>query len=490
MFRLRRRPFQWLPGRCIAVAGPAVALALALAGAVRGAGPTPVRFLSYADVQAIPGVDSLDALAGVSAAGRPAAWDAWVRKRAADVTARILRGEEDSLAYLLMFGTSYTKAPRMTRELLEQAGTTPPAGGAPGSGASPGLAQAFETRLTDLLRALASPGSDERLSWAAATLARLGHRVDTPDGRARAAPYLLQNLSRVIHESTDLSQALESAQRAGDRDTELAQRARLFANRGLAPDTSWAINFALAEALRALKDASILGPGTVRRVAVVGPGLDFVDKAEGHDYYPPQSLQPFAVIDALIASGLSPAAGPQLTTIDVSPRVNDYLRRLISPSGRRPFDLQFVRSRLVRWTPDATRYWNAFGAAIGSGISPIPPPPSAGELETRAIRVAPGFLRGVPPTEADIVYQRVGVPDAERCDLVVATNILLYYGKFEQMLAASNIAAMLAPGGLFLTNTKLDDLPAFSLRKVTETATAFSDRPGDGEYVFVYRKPR
>jgi hypothetical protein len=43
---------------------------------------------------------------------------------------------------------------------------------------------------------------------------------------------------------------------------------------------------------------------------------------------------------------------------------------------------------------------------------------------------------------------------------------------------------------VLLTNTKLDDLPAFPLRKVAETATAFSDRPGDGEYVFVYRKPR
>jgi predicted TPR repeat methyltransferase len=82
------------------------------------------------------------------------------------------------------------------------------------------------------------------------------------------------------------------------------------------------------------------------------------------------------------------------------------------------------------------------------------------------------------------------VPDSERFNLVIATNVLLYYGRLEQALAASNIAALLAPGGLFLTNTKLDDLPALSLQKVGETATAFSDRPGDGEYVFVYRKPR
>jgi hypothetical protein len=201
-------------------------------------------------------------------------------------------------------------------------------------------------------------------------------------------------------------------------------------------------------------------------------------------------LQPFAVIDALMVSGLAQAAGPKVTTVDVSPRVNNYLRRLLGPPRRQPFDLQLVRNRPVRWTPDATRYWNAFGAAIGSEISPIPPPPSAGELETRAIRVAPTFLQSVMPLDADIVYQRIGVPAAERWDLVIATNVLLYYGAFEQMLAASNIAAMLAPGGVLLTNTRLDDLPSLPLQKVTETATAFSDRPGDGEYVFVYRKPR
>jgi len=472
------------------VAGLAVALALPLAGAAPGAGPTPVRFLSYADVQAIPGVDGVDAFIGVPAAGRPAAWDAWVRRRAADVTARGQRGEEDSLAFLLMFGTGYTKAPRMTREFFDRAGTNPPAAGVPGPGAQPGLARAFETRLDDLLRALESPGSNERLRWAAATLARLGYNFNPPDGRAQAGEYLLRNLLRVIEESAVLSQTLESARLAGDRDSELAQRARLFVNRGLAPDTSWTINFALAEALGALKNASVLRAGTVQRVAIVGPGLDFADKAEGHDYYPPQSLQPFAVIDTLLASGLAPAAGPQVTTVDVSPRINDYLRRLTGPPGRRPFDLQLVRDRLIRWTPDATRYWNAFGAAIGSGISPIPPPPSAGELDTRAIRVTPKFLRSVMPIDADIVYQRVAVPDAERCDLVIATNVLLYYGTFEQMLAVLNITAMLAPGGLLLTNTKLDDLPAFPLRRVAETATAFSGRPGDGEYVFVYRKMR
>ena len=37
-------------------------------------------------------------------------------------------------------------------------------------------------------------------------------------------------------------------------------------------------------------------------------------------------------------------------------------------------------------------------------------------------------------------------------DLVVATNILPYFDDGELMLAMTNIAAMLAPGGVFLHN--------------------------------------
>ena len=299
---------------------------------------------------------------------------------------------------------------------------------------------------------------------------------------------MLRNLSRVLRESTELSRALASAQSAGDRDAELAQRARIFARRGLAPDTSWPINFALSDALQQLKDASTLAAGSVRRIAIVGPGLDFVDKDEGHDYYPPQSLQPFAVMDALRASGLAIAGQPAVTTIDISSRVNGHLSRLVGPAGRRPYDLQLVRDRRINWTAAASRYWAGFGAGIGTEVAPIAPPPSAGPLDGRAIRLSADVLRRVSPIEANIVYQRIDVDADQRFDLVIATNILVYYDAFEQMLAAHNVARLLAPGGLFLTNTRLDDVPAFPMTRVTSFATAFSSRPGDGEYIYAYRK--
>jgi len=293
-----------------------------------------------------------------------------------------------------------------------------------------------------------------------------------------------------VRESSELSRALASAQNAGDRDADIAQRARIFSRRGLAPDTSWPINFALSDALQQLKDASILAAGRTRRIAIVGPGLDFVDKDEGHDYYPPQSLQPFAVMDALLASGLAIAGQPAVTTIDISSRVNGHLSRVADSAGRRPYDLHLVRDRRIDWTASASRYFAGFGSAIGTDVVPTTPPPSAGPLDGRAIRVSADVLRRVSPIEANIVYQQIDVEPGQQFDLVIATNILLYYDAFEQMLAARNVARLLAPGGLFLTNTRLDDVPALPMARVTSSATAFSNRPGDGEYIYVYRKPR
>src|SRR5256885_9770072 len=40
-------------------------------------------------------------------------WDAWIRSQDADVRSRIDRGVEDSISNLVLFGTSFTKLPRL-----------------------------------------------------------------------------------------------------------------------------------------------------------------------------------------------------------------------------------------------------------------------------------------------------------------------------------------------------------------------------------------
>jgi hypothetical protein len=43
--------------------------------------------------------------------------------------------------------------------------------------------------------------------------------------------------------------------------------------------------------------------GALRKVAVIGPGLDFTDKAAGQDFYPEQTIQPFTLIDLPLRLG-------------------------------------------------------------------------------------------------------------------------------------------------------------------------------------------
>src|SRR4030095_7930015 len=101
--------------------------------------------------------------------------------------------------------------------------------------------------------------------------------------------------------------------------------ATILRNRGLSSDTSISAAFAIDAALKDIAAMGVLRPATVRRVAVVGPGLDFADKQEGYDFYPLQTIQPFAVIDSLRARKLAAADGMQMTTYDLNPRVNAHI---------------------------------------------------------------------------------------------------------------------------------------------------------------------
>src|SRR6185436_11110040 len=96
----------------------------------------------------------------------------------------------------------------------------------------------------------------------------------------------------------------------------------------------------------------------------------------------------------------------------------------------------------------------------------------------------------ITPRDLNIVLERDERP-SERFDLIVATNILLYYGLFEQPLAVSNIVGMLAPGGVFLTNTQLTLLPGAALRAAGYTDSVYTTGPrGDetGDRVYVYER--
>ena len=74
----------------------------------------------------------------------------------------------------------------------------------------------------------------------------------------------------------------------------------------------------------------------------------------------------------------------------------------------------------------------------------------------------------------NIVLERVDLPEAERFDLMVGTNIFIYYDEFERSLALENAGAMLKPGGLLLTNDRLPEVPGGLMRQAGVTDVQYN----------------
>jgi hypothetical protein len=91
--------------------------------------------------------------------------------------------------------------------------------------------------------------------------------------------------------------------------------------------------------------------------------------------------------------------------------------------------------------------------------------------------VRPPVVLSVTPVDLNIVTERIDL----QFDLVIATNILLYYDVFEQSLAAVNIAKMLRPGGFLLTNNRIFELPNSPLAGVGFTDATYMSLTGIGD---------
>ncbi len=165
---------------------------------------------------------------------------------------------------------------------------------------------------------------------------------------------------------------LEQARQLKDRTEDFAERSKLYRSRGLSYDTSLLPNFAIVESLKAMQVRRLLAPGSVRRAAVIGPGLDFTDKVGGYDFYPQQTIQCFALADTLFRLGLARVGQLELTTFDISQRVNDHLRRARRRAQLgQAYVLQLPRQQQVPWKPAASKFWRQFGNQIGTPVTPI-----------------------------------------------------------------------------------------------------------------------
>jgi hypothetical protein len=165
----------------------------------------------------------------------------------------------------------------------------------------------------------------------------------------------------------------------------------------------------------------------------------------------------------------------------VNPRVNDHIDAARQRAARGvSYTVQLPRDATQRWQRDLLSYWTRAGEKIGQSVPPVAPPPSAGRVDVRAIRVRPDVVQQITPRDLDIILQRPQpLADSERFDLIVATNILIYYDVFEQSLALANIARMLDSGGVLLTNNPLFELPAIPIHQIGETRAVYTEDGSD-----------
>jgi SAM-dependent methyltransferase len=256
----------------------------------------------------------------------------------------------------------------------------------------------------------------------------------------------------------------------------LLDRASLFQDRGVSLDTSIFASFSIEQALRDLKQRGLLSEGQVARAAVIGPGLDFIDKNEesAYDYHPQQTVQPFALYDSLLRLGLARAKSVSLTILDISPRVIEHIQRARERAAKNAgYVIQLPRDVARPWPQDVVAYWKSVGDQVGTSVAPIRPPEIFPGLETRAVRIRPDVVLACQPVDLNIILQRLDLAPRERFDLIVATNIFVYYDAFEQGLGLENAAAMLKTGGLLLTDDRLPESRGASTRLVGVTVVRY-----------------
>ena len=394
------------------------------------------------------------------------AWPGWIERHDRDIRARLDQGDEDTIVNWMLFGTSFTSRPRATLGAVEA--------GAAGD-REVVLRRTIElisARVEDLLTALAAPGTDERRLFARALLQRRGLRFATAADRDGAREYLRAAVVRVASEQEQIDQELEATS-GGDPNTEFVRRSRLFRTRGLSLDTSLVSNYSIERALAAMKARGLVAPGAVRRVAIVGPGLDFANKDVGLDVFPQQTVQPFAVLDSLKRLGLAPSTGdPDIVLLDISPRIIDHVTQAKARAAKNiGYTLNLLLPTSTPWLGEVRTYWQTFGDQIGSPAQASNSPATRDVAELRAVRARPSAMQRMSVLNVNIVTERL---DGQAFDLAIATNVFIYYDVLEQALAMSNVEAMLKPGAFLLANVSAPQLTSVTIRPVDTTTTRFT----------------
>jgi hypothetical protein len=394
------------------------------------------------------------------------AFGAYIERVQADTDRRVADGEKDHLIYFALQARGFTgRAPiepavsarrfveRLSdaerKRLLEDPSYVPASGWPP----------AERARIADLLRALGRPPTSARLEYFRTLVA-----WDRP---AIAIDSLYADYVRV-------ARFLYQKEFVAGNDA--ARVASLYESRPHSSDTQIEAGFGVYLGLGTLH---ALEPGLrVTRVLVVGPGLDFAPRTDLTDAVDPQSYQPLAVADALLALSLASDADLRVHSVDVNPRV---VRALSAARG--PLTIHLFTGILETpdhpFRPEYREYVRALGRAIGDEID-APRGLASDRRYQHSIAVRPSVTRALSVERLNVVTERL--VHEPPFDVAVATNVLTYFDAPQLALALANVTAMLRPGGYLIHNESragLVDTAASLGLPLLHTRTAVLGGPRD-----------
>jgi hypothetical protein len=328
------------------------------------------------------------------------------------------QGEQEHLIYFILQSGVFTKRPRIepalsARQFVESL---------PAPHRSRLLERDFgfpfalpadvRARMEDFLAALRRPVSDERMIY-------WKRNIEPAQRSARSLTLPYARAMRFLYEKEFLASPGDSGE--------------LYQRRGHSVDTQVEANYAVSTALAVL---SKLDPGAgIEKVLIVGPGLDLAPRTGLRDEFPPQSYQPYLTADSLLRWGLASDDRLSVQCVDINPEVVHFIERF---ARRRSPELRLAAAG---GEADYRLFFREAGDRIGA---------VEGTPWGKIVRVRPELAARVHAERLNILTERY--QPSPGFDLVVATNVLLYFDSIELALALANIQAMLRPGGYFVHN--------------------------------------
>lgn len=299
------------------------------------------------------------------------------------------------------------------------------------------LPAAERARIRDLLSALRKPSTDARLEY-------IRSIVQSDDDFLADSWYPdYVRAARFLYRKEFLSEQKPQ------------QIAELYHDRPHSSDTQIDAGFAVYIGLGI---AHSLEPSRrIRRVLVIGPGLDLAPRTDLIDAADPQSYQPLALADALLGLSMAFEADLRVHSVDVNPRVVRAVQALARGVTWHLFS-GITGTATQSFSTDYRAYLRQLGRSIGGEVK-APPAIAADRHYVHSIAVRPSITRTLSADRLNVITERI---TDEPFDLIIATNVLTYFDDRQLSLGLVNIAAMLRPGGYLLHNESRDSLAALA----------------------------